>query len=475
MKHSTLHLFIIALFCTAQLAAQEAHDYIVERAPVLALTHARVIDGRGHPALENQTVVIRDGKIAALGADADVKIPDGATVRDLTGKTVLPGLVMLHEHLIFTSVASPTTPRHFGEMEYSFPRLYLACGLTTARTGGCFEPYTDLEVKSRVDAGSMPGPKLHLTAPYLEGFPSIIPQLHPVDSPEDAVRLVNFWADKGFTSFKCYMHLPRETMQAVITAAHKRGLKVTGHIGAVTYREAAELGIDNLEHGFFAATDFVRGKKADELPAFPLVGGSQDELDVNSPEVASLIALLVEKHVALTSTLPVFEASVPGRPILTARELDVFSANSRETYLRTWAQVNSRTDGRGVAIWKKMLALEKKFFDAGGLLVAGTDPTGYGATIAGFGSQREVELLVEAGLTPVEAIQVASYNGARQLGVEHETGSIETGKAADLIIVNGDPAKNISDLRKTEIVFKDGVGFDSQKLIDSVKGCVGIQ
>jgi imidazolonepropionase-like amidohydrolase len=126
-------------------------------------------------------------------------------------------------------------------------------------------------------------------------------------------------------------------------------------------------------------------------------------------------------------------------------------------------------------VWKKMLALEKKFFDAGGLLVAGTDPTGYGATIAGHGSLREVELLVEAGLTPIQAIQVASYNGARLLGADKETGSIEAGKAADLVIVAGDPSKTISDLRNIETVFKDGVGYDAKKLLDSVKGCVGIQ
>ena len=472
--HPLLSLAVSLLF-SASLAAQQPDPFVAVRAPVVALIHARVIDGRGHAPIENQTLILRDGKIASISPDASALVPAGATTLDLTGKTVLPGLVMLHEHMIFTSMASPNAQRHFGEMDYSFPRLYLACGLTTIRTGGCFEPYTDLEIKARVNAGVMPGPKIHLTAPYLEGAPSIIPQLHPVDSPEDAVRQVNFWADKGFTSFKCYMHLPREMMQAVIGAAHQRGLKVTGHIGAVTYRVAAELGIDNLEHGFYAATDFVRGKKTDELPAPALVAGSQYELDLNSPEVAALIALLVGKHVALTSTLPVFEAYVPGRPLLGARELESFSALSRENYLKFWARYNGPNDGRGVAVWKKMLALEKKFFDAGGLLVAGTDPTGYGATIAGFGSQRELELLVEAGLTPIEAIQVASYNGARLLGVEKDVGSIEPGKAADLVIVNGDPAKNISDIRQTETVFKDGVGYDSQKLIDSVKGCVGIQ
>jgi imidazolonepropionase-like amidohydrolase len=465
-------LAALALLAAARLSAQDIDSVVSVRAPLIALTHARVIDGRGTAPRDDQTILIRAGRIESIGTAA---APAGAQIIDLTGKTVLPGLVMLHEHLYFTSRASTTAAFHVNEMDYSFPRLYLACGLTTIRTAGSMEPYADLEVKARIERGAVPGPKIHLTAPYLEGFPSVIAQLHPVDSPADAAQLVTFWAGKGFTSFKLYMHLPKDAARAAIEAAHARGLQVTGHIGALTYRDAAELGIDNLEHGFYAATDFVRGKKPDELPNPAVIAGSIDALDVDGPEATSLIALLVAKHVAITSTLPVFEASVPGRPILSARELDCLSPTSRENYVRTWARVNGPNDGRAVATWKKMLALEKKFYAAGGLLVAGSDPTGYGATIAGHGSLREVELLVEAGLTPIEAIQVASYNGARLLGVERDVGSIEPGKAADLFVVAGDPSKMISEIRNIETVFKDGVGYDAKKLLDSVKGCVGIQ
>jgi imidazolonepropionase-like amidohydrolase len=465
-------LAALALLAAARLSAQDIDSVVSVRAPLIALTHARVIDGRGTAPRDDQTILIRAGRIESIGTAA---APAGAQIIDLTGKTVLPGLVMLHEHLYFTSRASTTATFHVNEMDYSFPRLYLACGLTTIRTAGSMEPYADLEVKARIERGAVPGPKIHLTAPYLEGFPSVIAQLHPVDSPADAAQLVTFWAGKGFTSFKLYMHLPKDAARAAIEAAHARGLQVTGHIGALTYRDAAELGIDNLEHGFYAATDFVRGKKPDELPNPAVIAGSIDALDVDGPEATSLIALLVAKHVAITSTLPVFEASVPGRPILSARELDCLSPTSRENYVRTWARVNGPNDGRAVATWKKMLALEKKFYAAGGLLVAGSDPTGYGATIAGHGSLREVELLVEAGLTPIEAIQVASYNGARLLGVERDVGSIEPGKAADLFVVAGDPSKMISEIRNIETVFKDGVGYDAKKLLDSVKGCVGIQ
>ena len=468
-------LAALILVFAARLAAQDTDSVISLRTPLVALTHANLIDGRGTPMREDQTIIIRDGRIAAVGASAQVATPAGAQVVDLTGKTVLPGLVMMHEHLFIISRASTTSPAHYTEMDFSFPRLYLACGLTTIRTGGSIEPYTDLEVRSRAASGANPGPKIFLTAPYLEGPPALYAILHPVDDAADAVRLVNFWTDKGFTSFKCYQRLPRDIMRAAVEAAHKRGLKITGHIGAVTYREAAELGLDDIEHGFFEASDFVRGKKPDELPNPGAFTAAQDALDVGSPEVNSLISLLIEKHVAITSTLPVFEPTIPGRPPLSARELECLAPIPRENYLRTWARVNSGTATRSAALWKKMLSLEKKFFDAGGFLVAGTDPTGYGGTIAGHSSLREVELLVEAGLSSEQAIQVASYNGARWLGVEKEVGSIEPGKAADLVVVAGDPAKTIADIRKIETVFKDGVGYDSKKLLDSVKGCVGIQ
>ena len=478
MKFAFPRLFVAAawLLLASMVSAQDgAAAYIKVRSTVIALTHARVIDGRGHPAVDDQTVIIRDGKIAAVGPAVSTDIPADAKSLDLTGKSLLPGLVMLHEHLYFTSRANTAAPFHINEMEYSFPRLYLACGLTTMRTTGCIEPYTDLEVKARIDEGLAPGPKIHLTAPYIEGSPAAVPQLHPVDNPDDATRMVNYWADKGFTSFKLYMDLPRAEAKAAIDAAHARHLQVTGHLGAITYREAADLGIDNLEHGFFVATDFARNKKPDTLPTASDEQAAIDDLDVNGAEVTALLHLLIEKHVAITSTLPVFEESVPGRPILTATELDALSTVACENYVRTWARVNARNDAHAVTEWKKMLALEKRFYDAGGLLVAGTDPTGYGGVIAGYGSQREIELLVEAGLTPLQAIQVATYNGAQLLGVEHDVGSIEVGKAADLIVVAGNPAQSISDIREVEIVFKDGVGFDSRKLIDSVKGYVGIQ
>jgi imidazolonepropionase-like amidohydrolase len=447
--------------------------FVSVHAPVVALTHARVIDGNGHPAVADQTLILRNGRIEALGAAATVAIPAGAEIHDLTGKTVLPGLVMVHEHLYYSSIIRG--PFHANEMEYSFPRLYLAAGVTSARTTGSLEPYTDLEVKAEIDSGRTPGPKFHLTAPYIDGPGTGITQIYPVADASAAVRRVNYWADEGFTSFKVYLSLPADVMGATIEAAHRRGLQVTGHIGMVSYREAAGLGIDNLEHGFLAMTDFVPGRKPGDPDNVVNTYRSIEALNPESPAVNDLLHFLIEKHVAVTSTLAIFETFTPGRRVASQAELDTLAPPLRESYLSRWARVNTQNNPTSKAAFARDLKLEEKFFHAGGLLVVGTDPTGYGGCLAGYGNWRAIELLVEAGLTPLEAIQVATSNGARLLKIDAQTGSIEAGKAADLMVVAGDPSQDITDLRKVETVFKDGTGYDSKKLFDSVKGLVGVQ
>ena len=185
-------LLLASLFLLgAATGAEPAGDAVAVRAPLVALIHARVVDGLGHAPLADQTLILRAGKIAALGATAETQIPEGATVLDLTGKTVLPGFVLAHEHLFYSSITKG--PFHLNEMEYSFPRLYLAAGVTSARTTGCIEPDTDLEVKKQIEGGKLVGPKLHLTAPYFDGPGTGILQARDVGTAADAVRKVNFW------------------------------------------------------------------------------------------------------------------------------------------------------------------------------------------------------------------------------------------------------------------------------------------
>ena len=471
---------ILLIFCFAISSLAQAPDrqqFIRTEAPLIALTHVRVIDGTGAAAKDDQTIVISEGKIQSVEPSATAKIPANAQTMDLNGYTVMPGLIGMHDHMFFPMGGSPPM---YSNMGSSFPRLYLANGVTTIRTTGSVAPYTDIEIKKLIDAGRMIGPKMHITGPYLEGKGSFTPVMHTLADANDARKLVNYWADQGATSFKAYMNITRDELRAAVEEAHKRGLKVTGHLCSIGYKEAAEIGIDDLEHGLFADSEFVANKQPDQCP--PGVNASLRQLDLNSAAVQETIKVLVAKNVAITSTLPVFEAgSAPlsqsgigaASALLNPRVLNVMSTDARVRYLQARARVSSQGDF--VALLKKAMEFERAFVQAGGLLIAGLDPTGNGGIVAGFGDLREVELLVEAGFTPVEAIKITTLNGAKFLGEDARIGSIAPGKQADLMIVKGNPATTISDIEKVEIVFKDGVGYDSEKLIQSVQGLVGIR
>jgi imidazolonepropionase-like amidohydrolase len=466
-KPGVFLLSLLAPLCLrAQTASPENRAFVSVEAPVIALTHARVVDGTGGPAREDQTLVISGGKIQALGAAPAV--PAGAKVMDLSGYTVIPGLVGMHDHLFY-----PQGGGFFAELGFSFPRLYLACGVTTIRTTGSVEPYTDLEIKKLIDAGKAIGPKMHVTGPYLEGTGAFTPQMHVLTGPEDARKTVAFWADHGATSFKAYMNITRAELGAAIAEAHARKIKVTGHLCSVTWREAAALGIDDIEHGpMYTDTEFAAGKSPDACSPARATFDVTSTIDTAGPRVRELIDDLVKRHVAVTSTLPVFELIVPGRPPLDQRVLDAMTPDARVNYLSRRARGSSAPSG---ALLKKEMEFEYAFAKAGGLLLAGCDPTGIGGTLAGYGDQREVELLVEAGFTPIEAIHIQTENGARFLGESDRIGTIAPGKQADLVVIHGDPSKNIADIEKVETVFKDGIGYDSAKLLDSVRGLVGLR
>ena len=437
-------------------------------AAVVALTDVTVIDGTGVAARPEQTIIVRDGLIEWVGPAAEAVVPEGADVLPLVGYTVVPGLIMVHEHMFY-----PSGQGTYNQMQFSFPRLYLAGGATTIRTGGSRDPYGDLNLKVAIDAGRVPGPNMDVTGPYVNGPGLGIMFVNAVDGPDDAVALVNYWADEGATSFKAYMQISRAELGAALEVIHGRGLKMTGHLCSVTYAEAAELGIDNLEHGFMAATDFVADKQPDRCPRG--ARGALLDVDIEGPAVQELFATLIENGVAVTSTLPVFEISTPGRPPAPEGALDAMAPDARDRYLRQWARVAQQNSTQSVAMFEKNMAMEKAFADAGGLLIAGIDPTGYGGVVAGYANHRQIELLVEAGFTAEEAIEVATLNGARYLEIDDRTGSVAAGKVADLMVVRGAPASRIADIRNVEIVFKAGVGYDSQALFDSVRGTVGIR
>src|SRR5438309_8963234 len=375
LSAAMMFFFTCIALCCAQTISSDVRQFVKAEAPVLALTHVRVIDGTGAAAREDQTVIISKGHIDSLG-DATLAIPAGAQVMDLHGDSVIPGLVGMHDHLFY-----PMGNGIFGEMGFSFPRLYLAGGVTTIRTTGSLEPYTDLELKKAIDAHKIPGPKMHVTGPYLEGAGSWALQLHQLTGPEDATKTVDYWLDEGVDNFKAYMFITPAELSAAIAAAHKRGAKVTGHLCSIGFREAAELGIDNLEHGLLVDTEFLPGKKPGVCPDEPENPDLISKLDVNVGPLHDMILDLVRHHVAVTSTLPVFEAA--GAPLsqagigaanalLNPRVLNVMSTDARVRYLQARARVSSESNY--VALLRKVMDFERAFVQAGGLLIAGPDP-----------------------------------------------------------------------------------------------------
>jgi len=478
---SALQLLVLPSIHGQQGAALSptVQKYVQVNTSRVVLQHVRVIDGTGRAAIEDQDVIIEHGRIASVRASAEAPAAEGTTILDLRGYSVMPGIVGMHNHLYYiaepdrSSQGSSEPPVLLPQMMFSAPRLYLGGGVTTMRTTGSVEPYADLNLKREIDEGKLPGPHIDATGPYLEGAHSYFIQMHELSSPEEARQMVGYWADRGVTSFKAYMNITRAELKAAIDEAHKRGIKVTGHLCSVTYPEAAELGIDDLEHGFFVNTQLDPGKKPDECSA-SMGDYTLEHMDPNGAEAKALIETLVKHHVAITSTLPVFEDGVPGRPPLRQATLEVMSPQAREAYFYARSQqANHQWSGKAAAFLKRDMELERAFSAAGGLLLAGPDPTGDGGVVPGFGDQREIELLVEAGFSPVEAIQIATLNGAIYLGKQDQIGSIVAGKNADLVIIKGDPATTISDIEKVELVFKDGIGYNSKKLIDSANGRYG--
>jgi len=436
-------------------------------ARVIVLAHVKLIDGTGKPARDDQTVVIENGRITAVGKASEVKAPAGANVMDLSGHTVIPGIIGMHDHLYYTAAGGRSA-----QLTFTAPRLYLGAGVTTVRTTGSRAPYAEINLKAEIEKGRVPGPRIHVTAPYITGGEGMT-TMTLLQTPEQATRFVDYWANEGATWLKAYTDIRRSELKAAIDEAHKKGIKVTGHICSVSFTEAVEMGIDGLEHGLFTNSDYVADKKPDVCPTSLIAAGAA--VKPTDPAAQHTFKIMIDKHVPMTSTLAVYELFVPNRPTRDPRALEAMAPEVREDYLKARQQIDSSGQSRfTLDVFHNGMAYEKAFVDAGGLLAAGVDPTGNGGALPGYGDQRNFELLREAGFTPEQVVQIMSFNGAKVLGVDKDLGSVEKGKMADLVVVRGDLTADPAAIKQVVTVFKDGIGYDSAKLLALVKGRVGI-
>lgn len=473
MKGLKLILITIILLMLHQVnygqeLSKQVTDFIEVQDSMVAIKNITIIDGTGGSIKYNQDIVFDNNKISAISNTGETVLPEKAKIIDGTGKTIIPGLIMLHEHLFY---AKPYNRNYKGtHMTNTFPQMYLAGGVTTMRTAGSLEANTDLNLKNLINKGRLVGPTIDVSTPHVERL-GFIPQLQSLYGDESIENWLNYWFDKGITSVKVYNHITKGDLKEIIKVSHARNIKVTGHLCSITYREAAEMGIDNLEHSFMASTDFVANKSENEC-----VYGEPTliELSENDPKLIELMELLIDNDVTLTYTPTVFEPFTD-REVIPGGGSVALAPYLREQMQTSYNQsINTKRDSLSLISFKKEMQRVMKFHAMGGKITVGTDPTGSGKTIAGYSNQRLIELLIETGFSIEEAIKLATLNGAEYLGIETKTGTVEVGKEADLVLINGDLSKDVSNIRKMEIVFKDGVGFDSKKIFDSVKGKVGL-
>src|SRR5437773_10782746 len=317
--------------------AADVRQYVVVDTAVVALSHVRLVDGTGAAPKPDQTIVVRDGRIAEVGPAPSVQVPAGAQTMDLSGSTVIPGLVGMHDHLFYTAAGGRAV-----QMSYTGPRLYLGSGVTTIRTTGGRAPYAEINLKDQIDRGLTPGPRIHLTAPYITG-PQGGGSMAVVSSTDAAKRFVAYWAAEGATWIKAYADIRRAELGATIAEAHKRGIKVTGHLCSVSFQEAVALGIDNLEHGMLTASDFTTGRQPDLCPVTLMTQISAS--DPKGSAAQATIRSLVDHKVSMTSTLAVYEPFVAGRPTKDERTLLAMDPEVRESYMKQRQQIDSSGTG----------------------------------------------------------------------------------------------------------------------------------
>ena len=428
--------------------AQSSSSLILYNKAELLLENARVIDVVTGTVLEQQAIHISNGKIKAIGTRKKLKVPKGISTMDVKGRTVMPGLVMLHEHMNYNNGAGVWMFK-----PASFPKLYLAAGVTTIRTAGSENPIYDLNLKKRIDKGIAIGPRMFVTGPMFNGASGGFLGDFVITTYEEARKATAFLAEQGCTTFKVYPDISRNALMGVIDEAHARGLLVTGHLGTMSCSEALELGIDNIEHGFASCASDLG------LPR-----DSVWRLTVQDKKVSDLIARLIARKVVLTVT-PFAD--------------DDFGNSSLFDYLST----DERKRIEGYAKDKppfipqgrneiQLRPLEQQFVKQGGQIVLGADASDFGV-LPGFQNHNVMITLVKAGWRPMDVIRMATIDGARFLKAEQELGSVDVGKNADLIIVSGRPDQVMEDIRNVDIVFENGVGYDSRALRERTKGLVG--
>jgi cytosine/adenosine deaminase-related metal-dependent hydrolase len=420
----------------------------------VAIEHVRVFDSEQAAMREDQTVVIEGERITQAGAAASIHIPKDAEHIDGADKTLLPGLFDMHAH------AQPLDGL-----------LNIASGVTTVRDMG-----NDIEELGRLQgqwqSGAAIGPRVWKSG-FIDGpGPFQAPTGLYVTTEEEGRAAVNRYADLGYIQIKLYSSLKPELVPDIIKVAHQRGLRVSGHVpNGMIASQFVEEGADELQHINFIFLNFLASQVKDTRTPerFTAVGANAAKLDLDSKAVKEFIALLLDHHTTVDVTMATFEGMFTARPGSVSPDfapiLKRLPAQVQRGAYSGGLPVTSENDQLYKDSYGAMLRMTKRMYDAGIPILAGTD------ALAGLMLHRELELEVKAGIPPAKALQIATWNAAKLLKQEKELGSIAPGKLADLVLVEGNPAETISDIRRCRLVVKNGVLYKS----DAVYTAVGIK
>jgi imidazolonepropionase-like amidohydrolase len=425
----------------SRLARRPKHD--------LAIRGARLFDPETGKTLPGTTVIISGDRVRAVGRDGEVPVPPGSEIVEAKGKALLPGLWDMHQHLVATDGL-----------------LDIASGITTARDMG-----NDLDVlldlRRRWDAGEAVGPRL-LMACVIEGpGPYAAPTKVLVATDAEALAAVNRYAEAGCVQIKIYSSLDPKLVPGIVARAHALGLRVSGHIpNGMKAEQAVREGFDEVQHTNFLFLNFIDGADTRTPERFTAVGEHAGELDLKSPSVQAFLRLLKDRKTVIDPTVNIYEGLFTSRPGEINPSLASVAGRLplpvRRSLLMGNVQRTPEMDTRYRAAYRATLALVLALHDAGIPIVAGTDSE------AGFCLHRELEDYVTAGLSPVDALRAATLIPARVMHRDKDLGTIAPGKLADLILVDGDPATHISDIRHVVLTVRGGVMFDTAKVFEAI-------
>ncbi len=384
----------------------------------IAVVGATLVDGRGGPPVRDAVVVIRGDRIVAAGARTSVRVPAGADIVDAKGMSVVPGLLDAHFHI---------------DGDDPLPGMYLKHGVTSVRDPGQWIEAYDTARKMEA-----PVPRLFLCGPHLDGVnPAYPTDSYVVRDEEEASQAVNRFADQGASAIKCYFRLPLGLIKVVVREAHARGIPVMCHLEIVAATDAIRAGVDGIEHVTSFGTSLIPLRDAEKYrQAMLLDNNARQEgryamwsaMDLDSPPAKEALDLVVKRQTFVSPTLAVFERR----------------AGDKET---------TDVHVKGFSMMEEFVRRANR---AGARIVVGSHSHVPHAE-EGWAYQRELELLVECGLTPTQAIVAGTMQNARYFGVADRLGSVEAGKLADLVLVEGDPTTDIADMRRVKRVMLNGV------------------